>query len=156
MKRRAMMGILLGTALAAQDAWAQEKIKLSVGSAAAPAWSLGKGLHNVLKPNLEKYTDGRVEVTVHGGGALLQPIVAARLLRRVAGDESPSHSLTEREFEVLRLLARGKLNKEIAGELAITERTVKFHVSAILGKLGAGNRTEAVRIAAQHGLIDLS
>ncbi|RPJ00198.1 MAG: DNA-binding response regulator [Chloroflexi bacterium] len=93
---------------------------------------------------------------VHGGGALLQPIVAARLLRRVAGDESPSHSLTEREFEVLRLLARGKLNKEIAGELAITERTVKFHVSAILGKLGAGNRTEAVRIAAQHGLIDLS
>lgn len=70
MKRRAMMGILLGTALAAQGTWAQEKIKLSVGSAAAPAWSLGKGLHNVLKPNLEKYTDGRVEVTVHGGGAL--------------------------------------------------------------------------------------
>ena len=70
MKRHAMMGILLGTALAAQGAWAQEKIKLSVGSAAAPAWSLGKGLHNVLKPNLEKYTDGRVEVTVHGGGAL--------------------------------------------------------------------------------------
>ena len=93
---------------------------------------------------------------VHSGGTLLQPIVAARLLRRITDDESHANSLTGRELEVLHLLARGKLNKEIAVELAITERTVKFHVSAILNKLGAGNRTEAVRIAAQQGLIDLS
>ncbi len=93
---------------------------------------------------------------VHSGGALLQPIVAAKLMRHVSDDQPPSHPLTKRELEVLRLLAQGKLNKEIAVELAIKERTVKFHVSAVLKKLGAGNRTEAVRIAAQQGLIDLS
>lgn len=90
--------------------------------------------------------------TVHAGGSLLQPVVASRLLRRVSRGSSPE-SLTPREVEVLGLLAQGLLNKEIADRLSISERTVKFHVSAILGKLGAGNRTEAVAIAAQRGLI---
>jgi DNA-binding NarL/FixJ family response regulator len=58
-------------------------------------------------------------------------------------------------MEVLRLLAQGSTNKEIAAELVITERTVKFHISSILGKLGAGNRTEAVTLAVQRGLISL-
>jgi DNA-binding NarL/FixJ family response regulator len=53
------------------------------------------------------------------------------------------------------LLGRGLQNKEIAARLSISERTVKFHVSSILGKLGAGNRTEAVSLAAQQGLIHL-
>ena len=88
---------------------------------------------------------------VHSGGSLLQPIVASRLLRQVNDDSS----LTGRELEVLRLLAQGLQNKEIALRLVISERTVKFHVSSILGKLGAGNRTEAVRLAAQQGLIAL-
>lgn len=91
---------------------------------------------------------------VHSGGALLQPVVAAKLLRHVT--DEPPRPLSTREQEVLCLLAQGKLNKEIANELAITERTVKFHVSAILNKLGAGNRTEAVRIAAKQGLVDLT
>jgi len=56
---------------------------------------------------------------------------------------------------VLRLLARGLQNKEIAIELGITGRTTKFHVGSLLRKLGAGNRTEAVAIAAQRGLIHL-
>ena len=51
-------------------------------------------------------------------------------------------------------MARGLQNKEIAAELVINERTVKFHVSSILGKLGAGNRTEAVTMALQQGLIE--
>ena len=89
---------------------------------------------------------------VHAGGSLLQPVVAARLLRQVSG---PPEALTERELEVLRLLARGRQNKEIASKLVISERTVKFHVSAILAKLGVGNRTEAVGKAAQLGLIEL-
>jgi DNA-binding NarL/FixJ family response regulator len=95
---------------------------------------------------------------VHGGGSLLQPIVASKLLRQVSQERSADatvDALTARELEVLRLLAQGQQNKEIAADLVISERTVKFHVSSILGKLGAGNRTEAVRIAAQQGLIEL-
>lgn len=90
---------------------------------------------------------------VHSGGALLQPLIASKLLRRVS---QPAPSLTGREVEVLQLLARGLPNKAIAEALVITERTVKFHVSAILSKLGADNRTDAVRLAAQRGLIDLT
>ena len=61
--------------------------------------------------------------------------------------------LTERESEVLQLLAQGLPNKQIAGSLGISEHTVKFHVSSLYGKLGATNRTEAVRIGVQAGLI---
>jgi DNA-binding NarL/FixJ family response regulator len=95
---------------------------------------------------------------VHAGGSLLQPIVASKLLRQVSQDQERfpgPEPLTPRELEVLRLLARGLENKEIAAELVIAERTVKFHVSSIQGKLGAGNRTEAVVIAAKQGLIKL-
>src|SRR3954471_343293 len=92
---------------------------------------------------------------VHGGGSLLQPVVAARLLRQVSSAPTLPEPLTERELEVLGLLAKGRQNKEIANELFISERTVKFHVSAILAKLGVGNRTEAVSKAAQLGLVEL-
>jgi two-component system, NarL family, response regulator LiaR len=64
-------------------------------------------------------------------------------------------ALTQREVEVLALLARGLQNKEIAAELAITERTAKFHICAIMSKLDASNRTEAVSVAAQLGLVKL-
>jgi NarL family two-component system response regulator LiaR len=94
------------------------------------------------------------------GGSLLQPVVASRLLQRMAGPARPANppptaALTSRETQVLRLMAQGLVNKEIAIQLAISERTVKFHVSAILSKLGAGNRTEAVRLAVQRGLVAL-
>jgi NarL family two-component system response regulator LiaR len=96
---------------------------------------------------------------VSEGGSLLQPVVASKLLQHMsaqADKEQPAfEALTEREMEVLHLLGQGKPNKEIAEALVITERTVKFHVSSILAKLGAGNRTEAVMIAAQQGLIEL-
>jgi DNA-binding NarL/FixJ family response regulator len=67
----------------------------------------------------------------------------------------PLEELTEREREVLNLLAQGMPNKEIASHLVISERTAKFHVSSIMSKLGATNRTEAVALAAQRGLITL-
>lgn len=92
---------------------------------------------------------------VSAGGSLLHPMIASRLIERLRAPETGAESLTAREMEVLRLLAQGMVNKEIAAALSITERTVKFHVSAIMGKLGAGNRTEAVRIAVQRGLITL-
>ncbi|MDR7418380.1 MAG: response regulator transcription factor [Armatimonadota bacterium] len=63
--------------------------------------------------------------------------------------------LTPRELEVLQVLAEGRSNREIAQRLGISEHTVKFHVDAILGKLGAHTRTEAVARAARHGLIIL-
>lgn len=94
---------------------------------------------------------------VRAGGSLLQPVVASKLLRQVSHQRQASEvePLTPRELEVLRLLAQGLQNKEIAAELVISERTVKFHVSSIMGKLGAGNRTETVALAAQQGLIEL-
>ena len=61
--------------------------------------------------------------------------------------------LTDRELEVLQLLARGMANKQIALELGISEHTVKFHISSIYNKLGAGNRTEAVRLGVRGGLV---
>ena len=66
-----------------------------------------------------------------------------------------AESLTEREREVLELVARGLPNKAIAHELGISEHTVKFHVSTILGKLGAAGRTEAVTLAVRRGLLAL-
>jgi NarL family two-component system response regulator YdfI len=61
--------------------------------------------------------------------------------------------LTPREVEVLQMLAAGRSNKEIAARLGISEHTVKFHVASILGKLGAGSRTEAVSIGIRRGLV---
>lgn len=92
---------------------------------------------------------------VSEGGSLLQPIVASKLLRQISQEQTQPDALTPREVDVLKLLAQGLQNKEIAAQLVITERTVKFYVSAILSKLGAGNRTEAVTIAAHRGLIKL-
>ena len=96
---------------------------------------------------------------VSAGGSLLQPVVASKLLQRLSTRPEPAvppgEALTEREHEVLVLLAQGRPNKEIAALLAISERTVKFHVSAILSKLGATNRTEAVTLAVQRGLVEL-
>ena len=93
--------------------------------------------------------------TVKSGGSLLQPDVTSRLLEhmRHASEIVP---LTPRECEVLRLLAEGLSNREISTRLFVTERTIKFHVSSILEKLGADNRTEAVTIAAQRGLVRLT
>jgi DNA-binding NarL/FixJ family response regulator len=94
--------------------------------------------------------------TVFAGGSLLTPLVASRLLRHVAEpDAPPLPALTERERETLRLLGRGLRNKEIAAHLGVRERTAKFHVAALMRKLGAGNRTEVVTRATQRGLLSL-
>jgi DNA-binding NarL/FixJ family response regulator len=92
--------------------------------------------------------------TVHSGGSLLGPAVTSRLLEHIEQGDERSSDLTPRELEVLTLLARGLKNAEIADELFISERTVKFHVSSILAKLGAENRTEAARIAVRRGLVE--
>ena len=80
----------------------------------------------------------------------IPPEVAARLADRVTRSQ-----LSARELEVLRLLVSGRRNREIAGALVISEGTVKLHVSSILGKLGAADRTEAVTVALQRGIVQL-
>jgi DNA-binding NarL/FixJ family response regulator len=72
-----------------------------------------------------------------------------------AADDEIVEPLTSREVQVLELLAEGLPNKAIAARLGISDQTVKFHVSAICGKLGAANRTDAVRRAVRRGLITL-
>lgn len=86
------------------------------------------------------------------GQVQLTPRAAARLMQVVSTPESPE-ALTERETDVLRLLAQGQSNKQIAQRLHITEKTVKTHVSNILSKLGVQSRTQATLYAVRIGLV---
>jgi DNA-binding NarL/FixJ family response regulator len=90
------------------------------------------------------------------GQVQLSPEAAALLIREVRtpqAADSSTNGLTDREVEVLRLVARGRANKEIARELTIVEKTVKTHVSSILAKLGLQSRTQAALFAVKHGLV---
>jgi two-component system, NarL family, nitrate/nitrite response regulator NarL len=90
------------------------------------------------------------------GFVVIEDQIATRLLRRTAGaDARHEESLTPRELEVLELLSQGMSNKLIADRLKISEHTAKFHVTAIMTKLGAETRTEAVVVAARLGLLIL-
>jgi len=86
------------------------------------------------------------------GQVQLASEAAARLMREVRAPESPGR-LTERETEILKLLAQGKANKQIAGELFISEKTVRSHVHSILAKLNVTSRTQAVLHAVRIGLV---
>ena len=88
------------------------------------------------------------------GQVQLTPKAAARLMQAVSAPESPE-ALTKRETEVLRLLAQGQSNKQIAYRLHNTERTIKSHVSRILSKLGVQSRTQATLFAIRTGLVSL-
>ena len=99
--------------------------------------------------------------TVNRGESLIEPGVVSRLLDRLTdlsrqAAQGPDHlALSERELEVLRLIARGSANKQIEGDLSITENTVKTHVANILQQLDVGHRTEAVTKAISQGIIKL-
>jgi DNA-binding NarL/FixJ family response regulator len=87
---------------------------------------------------------------VHAGQKRIPPEVAAELAEHTAEDE-----LSLREIDVLRLIAKGNANKDIAAQLAIVEDTVKSHVTSILAKLGANDRTHAVTLGLRRGIIEL-
>ena len=96
--------------------------------------------------------------SVHAGDAVIAPSSTRRLLAKLAELPEPSDTtrfdeLTEREREVLMLMARGLSNQEICGELYLAEPTVKAHVGRVLAKLGARDRVQAVVMAHQAGLI---
>lgn len=87
---------------------------------------------------------------VHGGRRYLSPEIAQQIALHSSED-----SLSEREIDVLRLVAIGKANKEIAGELSVSEDTVKAHLKSIFAKLNVGDRTQAVTLALKRGIIEL-
>ena len=91
------------------------------------------------------------------GEARLHPVVIQKLMQRVAAHsptaQEQASDLTEREMDVLRLIAQGMSNKEIAAALVISEKTVKTHVSSLLGKLDKSDRTQLAIFAIKKGLI---
>ena len=89
---------------------------------------------------------------VREGGSYLTPRVATQVMAQVVS-RGRSGVLSEREREVLRLIAQGQSNKQIGRQLSITERTVKFHVTSIFNKLGTDNRAQAIAVAARRGLL---
>ncbi|MFK7697512.1 response regulator [Paenibacillus sp. HJGM_3] len=91
------------------------------------------------------------------GQSILESQVAAKMMnrfRRPKQEAAPHEDLTEREMEVLRLIAKGKSNQEVADELYIGVKTVKFHVTNILAKLGVDDRTQAAIYAVKNGLAE--
>ena len=93
----------------------------------------------------------------HRGELRIDPLVARRLMSslREAQDDEPISELTSRELDVLRLVATGEPNKQIATELGISERTARTHVSRILRKLGLSSRTQAALWAVREGLVEV-
>ena len=97
---------------------------------------------------------GLVAIDPRAGRHLLAPATSADTMPD-GNEGGATEDLTPREREVLQLVAQGLPNKHIARRLGISEHTVKFHVAAVLAKLGAGSRTEAVHLAARRGLVAL-
>lgn len=95
---------------------------------------------------------------VSRGESLIQPVVASKVLNRLAElsrKNSSTETLSDREVEVLRLMAKGASNKDIGDELSITQSTVKTHITSIFQKLDVTTRTEAVTNALKRGIIQL-
>jgi DNA-binding NarL/FixJ family response regulator len=129
-----------------------------LAAAGPPAWAL-------LAPGAGRQQLAAAVRAVHRGlVALGQPLAPGWFPPRSAGGAAGGRAgrppgeeprLTPREREVLGLLAQGLGNKQIAWELAVSEHTVKYHVSSLYAKLGAGNRTEALRLGIERGLLSL-
>jgi two-component system, NarL family, response regulator LiaR len=117
--------------------------------------ALRAGAAGYLLKNADPQELVRAVHAAHAGEALLDPVVAARLVETLAADgvEEPLDRLTPREREVLVLIAHGFANKRIAQELAVSEKTVKAHVSHVLAKLGVSDRTQAAVFAVRAGLV---
>jgi DNA-binding NarL/FixJ family response regulator len=128
------------------------------------AWSISRLLRSGVRAILsrESSQDDILSAiyAAYDGLVLLSP-PAAESLAAVYGDEpleveaKLSEEITSRETDVLRMLAQGLVNREIAARLGISEHTVKFHISSILDKLGASTRTEAVTLGIRRGLIPI-
>ncbi|KXH83813.1 response regulator transcription factor [Sporosarcina sp. HYO08] len=119
-----------------------------------PALEAG-ALSYILKTSNAKRIAEAIRETLKGQ-TVLEPEVTTKMMQKMrsGADQLPHHDLTEREYEVLLLLAKGKTNQEIADELFIALKTVKTHVSNILSKLEVQDRTQAVIYAFKQGLVE--
>lgn len=113
---------------------------------------LAAGARAVLDRAVESAALQQAIASVHAGLVVLDPDVVESLVR-AAAPSADAPLLTARERQVLELLAQGSSNRVIAERLGVTEHTAKFHLNAILGKLGASSRTDAVVRAARLGLL---
>jgi DNA-binding NarL/FixJ family response regulator len=116
--------------------------------------ALRAGAAGYLLKNAPPPEVARAVRAAHAGEALLDPVVAARLVETLTGDGDPLDRLTPREREVLELIGRGFPNKRIARRLEVSEKTVKTHVGHVLAKLGVTDRTQAAVVAVRAGLVD--
>jgi two-component system, NarL family, response regulator LiaR len=91
--------------------------------------------------------------SAHGGTTVLSPEATRALIEGKSGKAPARYNLTEREIEVLAWMTKGLTNAEIAEQLFLSRSTIKFHISAILSKLGVDSRTQAVALAIEHHLI---
>jgi two-component system, NarL family, response regulator YdfI len=131
-------------------------VLLVPGSAAEWADMLRQGVKAILPANATGAQIAAATEAAAAGLVVLDPAEVESLLQTPPANEAPvapPEALTAREIEVLRLVAEGLANKEVAARLGVSEHTVKFHVASIMGKLGAASRTEAVMLGIRHGLV---
>jgi NarL family two-component system response regulator LiaR len=149
-----VMDGIQATAAIRREAPCVEVVALtSVLEDAAVVDAIRAGAIGYLLKNTEAHELRRAIKAAAAGQVELCPEAAARLLREVRTPDRSTESLTERETEVLRLLAHGQSNKEISRALDVSEQTVKTHVSHILDKLGVPSRTQAALYAIRNGLV---
>jgi DNA-binding NarL/FixJ family response regulator len=126
------------------------------GAATDWADALRHGVKAVLPSDVSGAQIAAAIEAAFSGLVVLHPSEVESLVQSQRGNEIPDalpEALTPREIEVLRLLAEGLGNKEIAARLGISEHTVKFHVASVMGKLGAASRTEAVTLGIRRGVV---
>ena len=145
-----MSGIEAITAIRAEFPNARIIVLTTYAGDVQAAGALKAGASGYLLKNLVRKELLETIRVVHAGKRRVPPEIATEIAEHVADDE-----LTEREIEVLRLVAAGRSNKVIAAELDISEGTVKTHMKSILPKLDASDRTHAVMIALKRGILDV-
>lgn len=133
------------TRILALSAYSDEKYVRGMIAAGAVGYLLKEEAPGVIVAAVQAAAEGQ---------AWFSPAVAAHVAAMARGERAGPGDLTEREWQVLRLVARGKTNKEIALALQVVERTIEFHVSNVLSKLQVASRVEAAVWANEHGLND--
>ncbi|MEI6620734.1 MAG: response regulator transcription factor [Actinomycetes bacterium] len=147
-----MDGITATRAILARDPAARVVILTSFSDRARVSDAISAGASGYVLKDAEPDTFAPAIRAAAAGGSPLDPRVAATVLGSVRSHNTPE--LSQRELEVLLLVTRGMLNKQIARELGITEKTVKAHLSKVYGRLGVSDRTQAALWAQRNGLFD--